>query len=93
MAAASGDFQALDSLQIGTRSPIQPYGERYIFLLRILMEETGGITGGCNLHLAGNIVFGDAVDGNLFLVDRQAVFRLIVFNVPVDIDNTFRLSE
>ena len=33
------------------------------------------------------------VDGSLFLVDRQAVFRLIVFNVPVDIDNTFRLFE
>src|ERR1019366_8627058 len=93
MAVAPGDFQALDSLQIGTGSPIQTHRERYIFLFRILMEQTSGVASGSYLHLAGNIVFGDAVNRSLFLVDRQVVFWLIVLNVPVDIDNTLCLFE
>jgi phosphoglycerate dehydrogenase-like enzyme len=36
-------------------------------------------------ELAGNLVLGDAVQRGLFLVDGEAVLRLVVFHVPVDV--------
>ena len=37
--------------------------------------------------------FRDAVERGLLFIDREAVLRLIVFHVPIDIDNAFGLFE
>jgi hypothetical protein len=92
-AAAAGEPLVLKALRIRSRGTIEPHGQRHIFLLCVLMKQAGLISSGRHLHSASDGVVTDPVQRGLLLVDDQAIFRLIIFDVPIDVHNAVSLLE
>jgi hypothetical protein len=57
------------------------------------VEQTNVQTAHRNSNSLGYLFRRDTIQCRFLFVDLQAVFGLVIFNVPIDIDHTFRLLE
>jgi len=93
VAAAAAHPQALQALEVRTPGASEAHHDGHVFFLIRGVQQAGGIACACQAQRLCHILVGDAVELGLLAVDQDAVLRLIVFHMPVDIDHAFSLLE